>query len=80
MDGFSALTGRAPWKASDEPTVAEMMAAQKTAEIQRGRIEGDKIDFAIISLQFLLSKTSSLHSTDIIRMFSLTMSEIRKLS
>jgi hypothetical protein len=44
------------WKANDEPTVAETMAAQKTAEIQRARIEGEKIDCAVISLQFLSSK------------------------
>jgi hypothetical protein len=53
VDGFSALTGRASWKANDEPTVAETMAAQNTIEIQRARIEGEKIDCAIISLQFL---------------------------
>src|SRR5262249_22575974 len=52
---FSALTGRASWKANDEPTVPETMAAQNTAEIQRARIEGEKIDCAIISLQFLSS-------------------------
>jgi hypothetical protein len=60
VDGFSTLTCRVSWKANDEPTVAEMMAAQNTAEIQRGRIEGDKIDCAITSLQFLSSKTSSI--------------------
>jgi hypothetical protein len=33
--------------------MAETMAAQNTAEIQRARIEGDKIDCAIISIPFV---------------------------
>jgi hypothetical protein len=53
VEGFSALTGRVSWKANDEPTVAETMAAQNTIEIQRARIEGDKIDCAIISIPFV---------------------------
>jgi hypothetical protein len=35
------------------------MAAQNTAEIQRARIEDEKIDCAIISLQFLSSKVAN---------------------
>jgi len=53
VDGFSTLTGRVSWKANDEPTVAETTAAQNTAEIQRARIEDDKIDCALISIPFV---------------------------
>jgi hypothetical protein len=43
VDVFPTLTGRISWKTNDEPTVAETMAAQNNAEIQRARIQGDKI-------------------------------------
>jgi len=66
VDGVPALTGRAFWKANDEPTVAETMAAKNTAEIQGARGEvienTDESSFGEGQSNITLTTTGSLYS------------------